>query len=75
MMVAEIAADLTVLDVLRRHLRQQPVPVEQMYRRRFQMLKDLLPLCHASQLADAELSTPNSSRRKAKRPSGANGSR
>ena len=45
MMVAEVAADLTVLDILRRHLRQQPLPVEQMYRRRFQMLKDLLPLC------------------------------
>lgn len=56
LMVAEIVADLTVLDVLRRHLRQQPMPVEQMYRRRFQMLNDLLPLCHASQLNDAELS-------------------
>jgi hypothetical protein len=55
LMVAEIVADLTVLDVLRRHLRQQPMPVEQMYRRRFQMLNDLLPLCHASQLNDAEL--------------------
>jgi hypothetical protein len=76
MMVAEVAADLTVLDILRRHLRQQPIPVEQMYRRRFQMLKDLLPLCHASQLTDAELSTQNGSRRKAnQRPSRANGSR
>jgi hypothetical protein len=55
LMVAEIVADLTVLDVLRRHLRQMPMPVEQMYRRRFQMLNDLLPLCHASQLGDAEL--------------------
>jgi hypothetical protein len=64
MMVAEVAADLTVLDVLRRHLRQQPLPVEQMYRRRFQMLKDLLPLCHASQLADAELSMHDRTRRR-----------
>lgn len=56
LMVAEIVADLTVLDVLRRHLRQQPMPVEQIYRRRFQMLNDLLPLCHASQLTEAELS-------------------
>lgn len=56
LMVAEIVADLTVLDILRRHLRGLAVPVEQMYRRRFQMLNDLLPLCHASQLDDAELS-------------------
>ena len=56
LMVAEIVADLTVLDVLRRHLRQQPMPVEQIYRRRFQMLNDLLPLCHVSQLNEAELS-------------------
>jgi hypothetical protein len=55
LMVAEIVADLTVLDVLRRHLRQQAMPVEQMYRRRYQMLNDLLPLCHASQLNDTEL--------------------
>jgi hypothetical protein len=34
MMVAEIVADLTVLDILRRHLRQHPIPVEQLYRRR-----------------------------------------
>ncbi len=54
LMVAEIVADLTVLDVLRRQLRQQPVPVEQMYRRRFQMLADLLPLCHESQVADPD---------------------
>jgi hypothetical protein len=76
MMVAEIAADLTVLDILRRHLRQQPLPVEQMYRRRYQMLKDLLPLCHASQLADAELSTRDGSRRRhvSRRPSEVNGS-
>lgn len=59
LMVAEIVADLTVLDVLRRHLRQQPMPVEQMYRRRFYMLNDLLPLCHASQLNDAELDPAN----------------
>ena len=73
LMVAEIVADLTVLDVLRRHLRQQPMPVEQMYRRRFQMLNDLLPLCHASQLNDAELNpttsaTPTKNGRKPKRP-------
>jgi hypothetical protein len=55
LMVAEIVADLTVLDVLRRALRQQPMPVEQTYRRRFLMLNDLLPLCHASQLNDTEL--------------------
>lgn len=60
LMVAEIVADLTVLDVLRRHLRQQPMPVEQIYRRRSQMLNDLLPLCHASQLTDAELDPTNS---------------
>lgn len=60
LMVAEIVADLTVLDVLRRHLRQSPMPVEQMYRRRFQMLNDLLPLCHASQLNDAELDPTSS---------------
>lgn len=61
MMLAEIVADLTVLDILRRHLRQQPHPVEQIYRRRFQLLKDLLPLCHASQLSEAELSPHNGS--------------
>lgn len=55
LMVAEVVADLTVLDILRRHLRQQPVPVEQMYRRRFQMLNDLLPLCHASQVSQEDL--------------------
>ncbi|MGH2406761.1 MAG: hypothetical protein ACRDF7_01615 [Candidatus Limnocylindrales bacterium] len=55
LMVAEVVADLTVLDILRRHLRQQPVPVEQMYRRRFQMLNDLLPLCHASQVSQDDL--------------------
>lgn len=55
LMVAEIVADLTVLDVLRRHLRTQPIPVEQMYRRRFQLMNELLPPCHASQLTDAEL--------------------
>jgi hypothetical protein len=64
MMVAEVTADLTVLDILRRHLRQQPLPVEQMYRRRFQMLKDLLPLCHASQLSDAEISASKVTSRK-----------
>lgn len=53
--VAEIVAHLTVLAVLRRHLRQQPLPVEQMYPRRYQMLDDLLPLCHASQLTETEL--------------------
>ncbi len=73
LMVAEIVADLTVLDVLRRHLRQSPMPVEQMYRRRFQMLNDLLPLCHASQLNDAELNptsagTPTKNGKKPKRP-------
>jgi hypothetical protein len=71
--VAEIVADLTVLDVLRRHLRQKPMPVEQMYRRRFQMLTDLLPLCHASQLNDAELDptnagTPTTNGKKRQRP-------
>jgi hypothetical protein len=59
LMVAEIVADLTVLNVLRRHLREQPMPVEQMYRRRFQMLNDLLPECHASQLNDPELEPPD----------------
>ena len=69
MMMAEIVADLTVLDILRRHLRQQPIPVEQTYRRRFQMLKDLLPQAHASQLSDAELSkTGAPPRRTAKQP-------
>jgi hypothetical protein len=57
LLVAEVVADLTVLDVLRRHLRSQALPVEQLYRRRFQMLNDLLPLCHASQLSDSELQT------------------
>jgi hypothetical protein len=55
LMIAEIVADLTVLDILRRHLRQQPVPVEQLYVHRFRMLKDLLPLCHASQVVEEEL--------------------
>jgi hypothetical protein len=70
LMVAEIVADLTVLDVLRRYLRQQPVPVEQLYRRRFIMLSDLLPLCHASQLTEAELlsQTRPSGRRKDRAP-------
>src|SRR4029077_18093119 len=60
LMVAEIVADLTVLDVLRRALRQQPMPVEQTYRRRFQMLNDLLPLCHASQIEESEVELPTS---------------
>jgi hypothetical protein len=55
LMIAEIVADLTVLDILRRHLRQQPLPVEQLYVHRFRMLKDLLPLCHASQVVEEEL--------------------
>lgn len=71
LMVAEVVADLTVLDVLRQYLRQRPEPVEQLYRRRFQMFYDLLPLCHASQLDDSEVpqaDTGTSGRgRKAKR--------
>jgi hypothetical protein len=55
LLVAEVVADLTVLDVLRRHLRLQPLAVEQLYTRRFRMLNELLPLCHASQLGDDEL--------------------
>lgn len=72
MMMAEIVADLTVLDILRRHLRQQPIPVEQIYRRRFQMLKDLLPQAHATQLSDAELSSQNGSRTRPKKRSSKN---
>jgi hypothetical protein len=65
MMVAEVVADLTVLDLLRRHFRQQPIPVEQIYRRRFQLLNDLLPQAHVSLLSDAELSSLNGNASKA----------
>ena len=61
-MIAEIVADLTVLDVLRRHLRQKPMPVEQMYRLRSKWLNDLLPLCHTSQLSEGDLETRNGER-------------
>ncbi len=67
LMVAEVVADLTVLDILRRHLRQQTLAVEQLYRRRFQMLNDLLPLCHASQVAADELEAPRRSRTRSAR--------
>jgi hypothetical protein len=67
LMVAEVVADLTVLDILRRHLRQQPVAVEQLYRRRFQMLNDLLPLCHASQVAADDLEVPQRRRARSAR--------
>jgi hypothetical protein len=67
MMLAEIVADLTVLDILRRALRQQPIPVEQIYRRRFQMLNDLLPRAHASQLSDAELTSQDGARTRKKK--------
>jgi hypothetical protein len=66
LMIAEIVADLTVLDILRRHLRQQPLPVEQLYVHRFRMLKDLLPLCHASQVIEDELPVNRPTRRRAK---------
>lgn len=55
LMIAEIVADLTVLDVLRRHLSQRRLPTEELYARRFRMLNELLPQCHVSQLAEAEL--------------------
>ena len=67
LMIAEIVADLTVLDILRRHLRQQSLPVEQLYVHRFRMLKDLLPLCHASQVVEDELPVTRASRGRAKR--------
>jgi hypothetical protein len=60
LMIAEIVADLTVLDTLRRQLKQQPLPIDQAYIRRYRMLHELLPLCHASQLGEAELSTDRS---------------
>jgi len=66
LMIAEIVADLTVLGILRRHLRQQPLPVEQLYVHRFRMLKDLLPLCHASQVVEDELPVTRPTRRRAK---------
>lgn len=56
LMIAEVVADLTVLDTLRKQLKQQPLPIDQAYIRRYRMLNELLPLCHASQLSDAELS-------------------
>ena len=62
--IAEIVADLTVLDILRHHLRQQPLPVEQLYVQRFRMLKDLLPLCHASQVVEDELPVTRPARRR-----------
>lgn len=64
LMLAEIVADLTVLDTLRRHLKQQAMTVEQTYRRRFQMLNELLPQCHASQVTDADLTVPSAPRRR-----------
>ena len=57
LMIAEIVADLTVLDTLRKQLKQQSMPIDQAYRRRYRMLNELLPLCHASQLGDADLSS------------------
>jgi hypothetical protein len=68
MMIAEVAADLTVLDIQRRHLRERPIAVEQMYRQRYQWLNDLLPQCHASQLAEGELSVSKAARTSTKRP-------
>ena len=56
LMIAEIVADLTVLDTLRKQLKQQPIPIDQAYIRRYRMLHELLPLCHASQLGEADLS-------------------
>jgi len=64
LLIAEIVADLTVLDILRRHLRLQPLPVEQLYRQRFLMLNDLLPPCHATQLTDSELETHSTAKRR-----------
>jgi hypothetical protein len=58
MMIAEIVADLTVLDVLRRHLRQQRLAAEELYSRRYRMLNELLPLCHASQVGEDDLVEP-----------------
>ena len=63
LMTAEIVADLTVLDLLRRYHRQQPVPVEQLFRRRSQLLHDLLPLCHSSQVPETDLPDQTSKRR------------
>ncbi|MBJ7604466.1 MAG: hypothetical protein JF888_14995 [Candidatus Dormibacteraeota bacterium] len=59
LLMAEIVADLTVLDTLRRLLKQQALTVEQTYRRRFQLLSELLPLCHASQLSEDDLGSPS----------------
>ncbi len=67
LMIAEIVADLTVLDILRRHLRQQPLPVEQLYLRRFRMLSDLLPVCHASQVVEEELPAIKPAQRRSNR--------
>jgi hypothetical protein len=64
MLIAEIVADLTVLDVLRRHLRQQRLAAEELYARRYRMLNELLPLCHASQVADLEVVDSTSTRRR-----------
>ncbi len=55
MLIAEIVADLTVLDVLRRQLRQRQIAAEELYARRYRMLNELLPLCHISQVTDVEV--------------------
>lgn len=57
LMIAEIVADLTVLDTLRKQLKQSQIPIDQAYLYRYRMLNELLPLCHASQLGDADLSS------------------
>ncbi len=65
LMIAEIVADLTVLDTLRKQLKQQPIPIDQAYIRRYRMLHELLPLCHASQLGEAELSSGSAKTKRA----------
>jgi hypothetical protein len=71
LMVAEIVADLAVRDLLTKHLRDQEVGAEQLYRLRFQMLSELLPLCHAAQLGDAEVATASPKPSRARRAGGA----
>lgn len=73
LLIAEVVADLTVLDTLRQAMRSRPLPVEQFYYRRFQLLNELLPQCHLSQLADSELETHAQPRRRkrAKQPGAA----
>jgi hypothetical protein len=67
LMVAEIVADLAVRDLLTKQLRDQEVGAEQLYRLRFQMLSELLPLCHAAQLGDAEVSQVSAKPSRARR--------